>query len=303
MSKLNLSNNYSIQFSVYFSQNANFTEFNNSKSWVVLSPIEKQIKEKIERIGTPLKDWDIRINYGIKTGFNDAFIIDGAKRKELIDEDPKSEEIIRPLLRGRDIKRYSYEFADLYLLYIPWHFPLHNNPNITGASSEADKEFENQYPAIYNHLLKYKKELSNRNKAETGIRYEWYALQRWGANYWEDFSKQKIMYSEIVREPQFYLDEKGEFYPEATTFIMSGKNLEYLYNVLHTNVVTYFFKTFYAGGGLGNEGFRYKKAFLEKLPIPLNSKNIDINKDNANDIVCKLYELNETEIEFLENQF
>ncbi|MDK7676310.1 hypothetical protein QP547_10965, partial [Weeksella virosa] len=102
--------------SVYFRQNANLSEFKNSESWVVLSPIEKQIKEKIERIGTPLKDWNIRINYGIKTGFNEAFIIDGAKRKELIDEDPKSEEIIRPLLRGRDIKRYSYDFADKYLI-------------------------------------------------------------------------------------------------------------------------------------------------------------------------------------------
>src|SRR5690606_60372 len=191
--------------------NANLTEFNNSESWVVLSPIERQIKEKIERIGTPLKDWDIRINYGIKTGFNDAFIIDGAKRKELIEQDPKSAEIIRPLLRGRDIKRYSYEFADLYLLFIPWHFPLHGNQKISGASMEAENAFENQHPAIYNHLLNYKKQLSNRNKAETGIRYEWYALQRWGANYWEDFYKQKIIFQEMVQESSFILDNKGEF--------------------------------------------------------------------------------------------
>src|SRR5690606_3994399 len=160
--------------------------FNNSESWVVLSPIERQIKEKIERIGTPLKDWDIRINYGIKTGFNDAFIIDGAKRKELIEEDPKSEEIIRSILRGRDIKKYSYDFADLWLIYIPWHFPLHQDSSIKGASQEAENQFRLQFPAIYNHLLNYKEGLSKRNKAETGIRYEWYALQRWGANYWED---------------------------------------------------------------------------------------------------------------------
>ncbi|WP_260442146.1 Eco57I restriction-modification methylase domain-containing protein [Elizabethkingia anophelis] len=82
--------------SVYFRQNANYSEFKNAASWVILTDIEKQIKEKIERLGTPLKEWDIRINYGIKTGFNEAFIIDGSKRKALIDEDPKSEEIIRP---------------------------------------------------------------------------------------------------------------------------------------------------------------------------------------------------------------
>ena len=153
---------------------------------VILSDIEQRIKAKIEAIDTPLKDWDIQINRGILTGFNDAFIIDGKKRTELIAQDPKSAEIIRPILRGREIKRYGYVFADLYLLFIPWHFPLHQiKPEIKGASKEAEKAFENQYPAIYNHLLQYKTELSNRNKAETGIHYEWYALQRWGANYWE----------------------------------------------------------------------------------------------------------------------
>lgn len=91
--KLNLSNNYT-KFSDYFRQKANSIPFDSSESWVVLSPIEMQIKQKIEAIGTPLKDWDIRINYGIKTGFNEAFIIDGAKRKELIEQDSKSAEII-----------------------------------------------------------------------------------------------------------------------------------------------------------------------------------------------------------------
>ncbi len=119
----------------------------------------------------------------------------------------------------------------------------------------------------------------------------------------EDFSKQKIMYSEIVREPQFYLDEKGEFYPEATTFIMTGGELEYLYHLLHSKPVTYFFKTFYAGGGLGSEGYRYKKAFIEKLPIPKNNKNLDINSENTDNITYNLYDLNDKEIEFIENQY
>ena len=179
---------------------------------MILSDIEQRIKAKIEAIGTPLKDWDIQINYGIKTGFNDAFVIDGKKRTELIAQDPKSEEIIRPILRGRDIKRYGYEFADLYLLFIPWHFPFHLlKPEIKGASQEAEEAFKNQYPAIYNHLLQYKTELSNRNKSETGIRYEWYALQRWGANYWEDFNKQKIMYPNMTKFMPFLLDNNSFF--------------------------------------------------------------------------------------------
>ena len=93
-----------------------------------MSPIEQRIKEKIERVGIPLKDWDIRINYGIKTGFNNAFIIDGVKRKELIEQDPKSEEIIRPILRGRDIKRYSYD-SKIRFQFHTGSIKSHNNNN------------------------------------------------------------------------------------------------------------------------------------------------------------------------------
>ncbi|HMR81570.1 MAG TPA: Eco57I restriction-modification methylase domain-containing protein, partial [Niabella sp.] len=97
--------------SVFVRQHSSVSGFTHSGSWVILSELEMRIKKKIEQIGAPLKDWDIEINYGIKTGFNDAFIITGEKRKELIQQDPKSEEIIRPILRGRDIKRYCYDFA------------------------------------------------------------------------------------------------------------------------------------------------------------------------------------------------
>ena len=89
-----------------------------------------------------------------------------------------------PILRGRDIKRYGYDWAGQWLIYIPWHFPYQFDESITGASEKAEKAFKEQYPAVYNHMLEYKEPLSKRNKAETGIRYEWYAMQRWGAKYW-----------------------------------------------------------------------------------------------------------------------
>ena len=178
--------------SVFVQQQHSVSSFDKGgESWVILSEIEQSIKRKIEAVGTPLKDWDIQINYGIKTGFNDAFIISTEKRDEILsnckneEERKKTAELIRPILRGRDIKRYSYDWANLWLVYIPWHFPLHLDNSIQGCSEKAEKEFQKQYPAIYNHLLGYKKQLSARNKAETGIRYEWYALQRWGANYWD----------------------------------------------------------------------------------------------------------------------
>ena len=96
-------------------------DFTNSDSWVILSPIEQSIKRKIEAVGTPLKDWDIQINYGIKTGFNDAFIISTEKREEILakcqteDERKRTAELIRPILRGRDIKRYGYVENGLFL--------------------------------------------------------------------------------------------------------------------------------------------------------------------------------------------
>ena len=89
-------------------------------------------------------------------------------------------------------------------MFIPWHFPLQSDPTIKGASQEAETAFKAQYSAVYNHLLQYKTALENRNQAETGIRYEWYALQRWGANYWEDFSKQKS-FGRIWREQVMHL--------------------------------------------------------------------------------------------------
>ena len=90
--------------------------YNSEDSWTILTPIEQSIKEKIEYAGTPLKDWDIKIYRGILTGCNEAFIISGAKKDELLSKDPKSAEIIRPILRGRDIKRYGYDFADLWVI-------------------------------------------------------------------------------------------------------------------------------------------------------------------------------------------
>ena len=204
------------------------------------------------------------------TGYNEAFIIDGKKKDELIAEDPKSAEIIRPLLRGRDIKRYSYEFADLYLLFIPWHFPLHNDSSIVGASLEAEKAFEKQYPAIYNHLLQHKIGLSNRNKAETGIRYEWYALQRWGANYWEDFSKQKIVWKRVGSILRFSYDESHALALDSTCFA-TGQNIKYLVAILNSKFGKYLMKD---SPKTGTGDLLISVQAIEPLLIPIPEKEI-----------------------------
>ncbi|EIJ44107.1 hypothetical protein BegalDRAFT_3288, partial [Beggiatoa alba B18LD] len=224
----------------------------------------KQIKEKIEKIGTPLREWDINIYRGVLTGYNEAFIIDSATRDKLISVSPNSAEIIRPILRGRDIKRYGYESADLWLLFIPWHFPLHKNSLIKGASEEAEDIFKRQYPAIYNHLLQFKTELSNRNKAETGIRYEWYALQRWGANYWEDFFKPKIIYPEITKFLPFYYDEHG-YYINNKCFMITSSNISFLTAFFNSSLFKFCFRENFPELLGGTRELR--KVFFDKIPV------------------------------------
>ncbi|UOS07336.1 class I SAM-dependent DNA methyltransferase [Helicobacter pylori] len=247
----------------------------STESFIFADAALLDLRDKMESVGTPLKDWDIQINYGIKTGANEAFIIPTEKREEILnacktqEERKRTETLIKPILRGKDIKRYSYEWAGEWVIFIPWHFPNTNNPK---NMEENEQDFSIHYPIIYSHLLSHKDKLLKRNKDETGKRYEWYCLQRWAANYYQEFEKEKIVYGEIVQEPRFYLDngecELGYFYAEATSFILTGEHLRYLLGMLHSKLITFAFKTFYAGGGLGESGYRYKKAFIERLPIP-----------------------------------
>ncbi|GAA9514494.1 class I SAM-dependent DNA methyltransferase [Helicobacter pylori] len=256
----------------------------STESFIFANTSLLDLRDKMEGIGTPLKDWDIQIYRGILTGANEAFIIPTEKREEILnacktqEERKRTEALIKPVLRGKDIKRYSYEWAGEWIIFIPWHFP---NTDSQKSMEENEQDFSIHYPITYSHLLLHKDKLLKRNKDETGKRYEWYCLQRWAANYYQDFEKEKIVYGEIVQEPRFYLDnggcELGYFYAEATSFILTGEHLRYLLGMLHSKLITFAFKTFYAGGGLGESGYRYKKAFIERLPIPkITSKNQEL---------------------------
>ncbi len=165
-----------------------------TEGWSLVPKEVQELLAKIRSKGVPLSEYvDGKIYRGVLTGLNEAFVIDQATRKRLIAEDPRSEEIIKPFLAGRDIKRYKQPVSEKYLLFIPWHFPLHLDESISGASKVAELEFKKQFSGVYNHLLKFKLKLEKRNKAETGIRYEWYALQRCAATYYEEFEKRKIV--------------------------------------------------------------------------------------------------------------
>ncbi|WQT63757.1 class I SAM-dependent DNA methyltransferase [Helicobacter pylori] len=253
----------------------------STESFIFANATLLDLRDKIESVGTPLKDWDIQINYGIKTGANEAFIITTEKRDAILkncddvqkdergmSERERTKELIKPILRGKDIKRYSYEWAG------EWLINTHNGYTSSFKSKIPPIDIE-KYPATKAHLDAHLDTIATRcDQGDTP-----YNLRN--CAYLEDFEKEKIVYGEIVQESRFYLDNGecglGFFYAEATSFILTGEHLRYLLGMLHSKLITFAFKTFYAGGGLGESGYRYKKAFIERLPIPkITEKNQEL---------------------------
>ncbi|MGN8524666.1 DUF7149 domain-containing protein [Helicobacter pylori] len=251
----------------------------STESFIFADTTLLDLRDKMENIGTPLKDWDIQIYRGILTGANEAFIIITEKRDAILnacktqEERERTEGLIKPILRGKDIKRYSYEWAGEWLIFIPWHFPNTGNPK---DMEQNEKDFSIHYPIIYAHLLSHKDELLKRNKDETGKRYEWYCLQRWAASYYQDFEKEKIVYPCIMaKEPCFVYEEKG-FYAPAPANIITGDKIEikYITALLNSKCIYFAMRKFYMGGGIEGE---LKTNNLEKIPIPqITEKNQEL---------------------------
>ena len=244
--------------SVFVRQSSQECRFSTSESWVILSPIEQSIKRKIEAVGKPLKDWDINIYRGILTGYNEAFIIDGIKKDELIADDPKSAEIIRPILRGRDIKKYGYEFADLWLIN------THN-----GIKEKGIKPIKIEgYPAIKKHLDHFYPQLENRgDKGDT-----LYNLRN--CAYMDDFYKQKIVWAELARSGNSFTMDKNGFHLGNTAYIMvikdgfeSNLSYNYLVAVLNSKPILYYLDKI--SSRLDQTGWRWLRQYVENLPIPL----------------------------------
>ena len=273
----------------------------SSDSWIILSPIEQSIKSKVEKVGKPLKNWDIQINYGIKTGFNEAFIIDGKTKDTLIEKSPKNAELIRPILRGRDIKRYRADFADLWIIatFPSMHYNIDNYPDI--------KEYLLSFG--YNRLKQ-----TGDNGARKKTNNQWFETQD-SISYWEDFSKQKIVWGEISDKSKFALDEMG-MYPEATTFLMTGNNLKFLLAILNSKLGEWSFNQIGTRTGMGTN--RWKKYTLESLVVktPTSEEKTQIeilvtkiihepSKENItalDNAIYQLYQLTDEEISFIEAQ-
>ena len=239
--------------------------------WIIQPKAHFDILKKMLQQGTALKDMPISIYRGVLTGYNDAFFIDEDTKERLITEDPKSAELIKPLLRGRDIQVWAPVWDNLYLLFVPWHFPNHSDSTIQGASEKSENDFKERYPSIYAYLENHKEKLSARNKAETGIRYEWYALQRWAADYYEEFSRPKIMYPNMTSLFPFIYDEKGFFGNDKTFMITANDdsvNLKYITAILNSKLCKLWI--WYNCPELQGGTREIRKVYFENFRIPLN---------------------------------
>ena len=269
----------------YIRQHAVKIDYKLGESWIILNEIEQSIKKKIESVGTPLKDWNIKINRGILTGLNEAFIISKEKRDELIKTDPKSAEIIRPILRGRDIKRNEIDFQDIYLIAL---FPSRNYdielfPAIKDWLINGDwvttKTKKNPPTPIGSGKLRL--EQSGKEHVFKGVRFKsrkkttnkWFETQD-SIKYWDDFNHQKLVFSRISGDTPAFAIDKEKMFTNDTGYIITGNNLEYLLQQLINPIIWFSFKKFYMGGGIEKE---FKVNNLLNLPVPFMDKEIILN--------------------------
>ena len=294
----------------FVQQQNSVCDFGSSDSWVVLSPIEQSIKKKIEAVGTPLRDWNINIYRGMLTGCNEAFIINTGKRDEILancqtdDERTRTAELIRPILRGRDIKRYGYEWAELSLIAI---FPSRHY-NI------------DEYPAIKQYLLSFgierleqtgKTHLVNGEKVKARKRTsnKWFETQD-SISYWEDFSKPKIIWKRIGSILRFSYDSKGCLGLDSTCFA-TGQHIEYLCCVLNSLMGHYLLKD---SPKTGTGDLLVSVQAIEPACIPYNSQyderlsslltaqitnSSNVIEKEINDIVFTIYSLSPIEREYV----
>ena len=276
--------------SVFVQQNGSVCEFSNSDSWVILSPIEQSIKRKIEAVGTPLKDWNINIYRGVLTGYNEAFIISTEKRDEILancqteDERTRTAELIRPILRGRDIKRYGYNWANLWLIN------THN-----GIRGKLERVHIEDYPAIKAHLDQYWDKISKRaDKGDTP-----YNLRN--CAYLEDFSKPKIVYPNMTKYMPFVYDE-SRFLTNQKCFIITGGCMAYLTAFFNSSIFKFCFRDSFPELQGGTR--ELSKIFFDKIPIKkitpeqneafrkaVTSIQLDYTKESAVSIDTMLFDL------------
>ena len=262
-------------------------DFSTSDSWVILSPIEQSIKRKIEAVGTPLKDWDINIYRGVLTGCNEAFIISTVKRNEILancqteEERKRTDELIRPILRGRDIRRYSYEWAELWLI-------------ATFPSRHYNIE---DYPAVKQYLLSFgierleqtgKTHIVNgeKVKARKKTHNKWFETQD-SISYWDLFFQPHICWKAVGRNLSFAKVDSGIFLTAPASFISAGEYNDYLLALLCSDVSKYFIFKNSDTTGAGDIMLNIQSLIKFPIPIDFDMKYISkiLNMPNKEEMV------------------
>ena len=240
----------------------------SDSAWTLADEKVLALKEKIEKVGTPLKDWDVRIYFGIKTGFNEAFIIDTETRNRILAkcktqaERKRTEEIIKPVLRGKDIGRYYYKWAGLWIILAKFGF----------------YKVAHLYPAIVEHLSKYEKQLKNRGQCrytrggEKQVKKDYEGQHHWleldnnpTDEYLEEFEKEKVVWQRVTKKFTFCLVQKGIYILDSMAF-MVGKDLKYILGILNSKLSDFYIKTYVHM--YGDTGFLLSNQYVERIPLP-----------------------------------
>ena len=229
--------------STYFGNNRIILKLLHGR-WNISTTDDSSIREKINGKGVALSKWKIRINYGLKTGLNEAFIIDNKTRDYLISVDKKSVDLIKPVLRGRDVHKYHATWANLWIIL-----------------SKNGVDLKKNYRAIYDHLDSF----GDRIKTRSDQGDNWWNLR--ACSYYDDFEQEKIIYPETtVRRSEFYFDKNG-YFVDKTCFIITGQDLKYLNAALASKLIEFYLESELRA--LGKNSIQYSKQYIEKLPVPI----------------------------------
>ena len=280
-----IKNDYKLQIPLeeYVLNNLIEVENPHANSWVAYDKNQYNIIKKVEAQGIPLKDWNIEINYGIKTGFNQAFIIDTETRDRLIKADPKSAEIIKPILRGEDVKAYVPEWNNKWLI---------NSHNGLKSKGIPAINVEKDYKAIYEWLSQFQSKLEKRN--DKG--YHWANLRN--CAYLEEFSKPKIIYPNMTKYLPFVYD-KGSFFTNQKCFIITGEHLSYLTAFLNSKLFRFAFHEYFPE--LLGDTRELSKIFFENVTVkPIDNSQNHYFSNLINEIVD--LKINGKDFSYLENE-
>lgn len=272
------------------------------KGWSLEHPEILALLNKLRKVGQPLGEYvKNRFYSGIKTGLNQAFVIDKCTKEELLGQNRELQQFIKPWLQGRDLKRWSVDWSGNYIIYIPWTFPIE------------------QFPEIEQHFQKYKKALTKRPEVQEG-RHPWYSMSRYAADYINEFANPKIVYPDIAKKPEFAYDTSGAL-GGNTMYIIPTSEM-HLLPILNSPLIDFFYNQI--SSTIRGDYLRFIAQYMSQLPIPthvdshiknllekkarelldLKGKGSQVGKleKQINQLVYQLYDLTNAEIGLVEAQ-